>query len=101
MVRAVEPAAKKIFFIPIDGKACKEMDKVDERGFFELHLADYDFKTDYILESFYSDGSSRKWKDPYSIDNFITNKDLQDFQRRLRQASFHEIRCYSKSVQWS
>ena len=91
VVRAVEPAAKKIFFIPIDGKACKEMDKVDERGFFELHLADYDFKTDYILESFYSDGSSRKWKDPYSIDNCLTNKDLQDFNAGCDRRPFTKL----------
>ena len=100
VVRVIEPEAQKIFFIPIDGRACKEMDKVDERGFFELHLADYDFKTDYILESFYSDGSSRKWKDPYSIDNFITNKDLQDFNAGCDRRPFTKLGAIP-GVQWS
>ena len=84
-------SGSKIFFIPIDGKACKEMDKVDERGFFELHLADYDSKTDHILESFYLDGNSRKWKDPYSINNCITNKDLQDFNAGCDRRPFTKL----------
>ena len=53
VVRAWEPCAERINLIAEESKKALEMIRLDDRGFFELHLPDKDSAFDYSLHSFY------------------------------------------------
>ena len=90
VVRAWDPSAKKIQVISEDRSKSFEMRRMDDRGFFELHLPEVDSVFEYSLHSFY-EKSERTWKDPYSFPPSITNDSLRSFNEGWDRRPFSKL----------
>ena len=90
VLRAWDPLAKKINVISCDRYKSFELERVDDRGFFELHLPEVDSEFEYTLHSFY-EKSERIWRDPYSFVPGITNDELLLFNEGLDRRPFKKL----------
>ena len=90
VVRAWDPCAERINLIAEENKKDLQMIRLDDRGFFELHLPEKDSGFDYSLHSFY-EKNERKWKDPYSFLPSVSNESLKSFNEGWDRRPFTKL----------
>lgn len=86
-LRAFLPDAREAFVIELPEKNRYKMDKVDERGFFELILKGRVDFFKYNIEKIYYDGNVTRFYDSYSFPPILTDYDLHLF----KEGNHHRI----------
>ena len=82
VARAWDPFATKISLIRTSDSRRFEMIRIDDRGFFELHLHCFDKPFAHVLHSIYENGE-RTWLNPYCFSPVVTNESLRDFKEEI------------------
>ncbi|MEC8420057.1 MAG: 1,4-alpha-glucan branching protein GlgB [Verrucomicrobiota bacterium] len=90
VARAWDPFANKISLIRTNDSKRFEMNRIDDRGFFELHLKGYDKPFAHSLHSIYENGE-RTWVNPYCFSPVVTNESLSDFNSGVDRRPFHKL----------
>lgn len=98
VARAWDPAARKIFLINDNDSRSWELIKIDQRGFFELHLSKIDSLFHYSLLFVY-EGNQEIRKDPYSFKPTVLNDSFLDFNKGLDRRPFTKLGAFPKTHQ--
>ena len=90
VIRVWEPSAERVEVVCEGGCTRLEMQCIDPRGFFELHMTDREFPFQYSLTSFFTD-SQRDWIDPYMFLPSCTNESLSQFNSGIERRPFQKL----------
>ena len=90
VIRVWEPSAERVDVICEDGDTRLEMQCIDSRGFFELHMPDREFPFQYSLKSFFTN-AQRDWIDPYTFLPSCTNQSLSQFSNGMERRPFQKL----------
>ena len=90
VIRVWEPSAERVDVICEDGGMRLEMQCIDSRGFFELHMPDREFPFQYSLKSFFTN-AQRDWIDPYTYLPSCTNESLSQFSNGIERRPFQKL----------
>lgn len=97
LVQAFIPHATKVELLIDNQKQSKEMELVDENGFFALLLQRKTlFKYSFIVH--YDNGKTFTVRDPYSFDTLYTEKDIEKFSLGINYDIYELMGAHKKTL---